>query len=181
STWSRCTEAAGSSSTILMTLTSLFSCLVTCSSGSRSTSTTTVIREMPGTSVTPTARDSMLKPRRAKSPATRVSRPGLFSTRRLRTCVGISRLLIEQRRMIPRVLDVAVADALGNHRPHHGVGAHDEVDDDRAVVRLERGRDGGIHVFFLLDAKGETAVGLGQLDEIRDADRIVAGVEVRMR
>ena len=57
---SRCTEDVVSNSTILMTFTSLFSCLVTCSSGKPSTSTTIVIRETAGDSVGPTARLSML-------------------------------------------------------------------------------------------------------------------------
>src|SRR6185295_4758747 len=77
---SRCTDWAGSSSTILMTLTSLLSCLVTCSSGSWSTLTTMVIRDMSGCSVGPTASDSMLKPRRLNNPETRASTPGSFST-----------------------------------------------------------------------------------------------------
>src|SRR5680860_606625 len=45
---SRVTEVAPSSSTILITSTSLFSCLVTCSSGESSTLTTIVIRETSG-------------------------------------------------------------------------------------------------------------------------------------
>src|SRR5687768_9870903 len=174
---SRCTDAEASSSTILMTFTSLFSCFVTCSSGSSSTSTTTVMRDSPGISVTPTARDSMLKPRRANSPATRVSRPGLFSTRRLSTWLGIcSGLLIERRRVVLRVLHVAVADALGHHRPHHRVGAHDEVDHHGAVVRLEGERDRGIHVLLLVDTDGETSVRLGELDEVGDPDGVMPGV-----
>src|SRR6478735_3155573 len=179
---SRWTDAAGSSSTILMTLMSLLSCLVTCSSGSSSTSTTTVMRDSPGTSVTPTASDSMLNPRRANSPATRVSSPGLSSTRRLSTCVDMSSvLLVERGRVVAGVLHVAVADALRHHRPDHGVGAHDEVDDHGAVVGLEGEGDRGIHVLLLLDADREAAVGLGELDEVRDADRAVAGAEARIR
>ncbi len=38
------------------------------------------MREISGCSVGPTASDSMLKPRRLNSPATRASTPGLFST-----------------------------------------------------------------------------------------------------
>src|SRR4051812_38984933 len=139
---SRCTDWVGSSSTILMTLMSLLSCLVTCSSGSSSTSTTTVMRESPGISVVPTARLSMLKPRRAKSPATLVSRPGLFSTSRERTWVDMAlRLLVECRTVVLGVLDEGVRDTLRNHRPHHRVATHDEVDHDGAVVRLERELD----------------------------------------
>src|SRR5215475_12739107 len=64
-----------------MTLTSLLSCLVTCSSAVPSTLTRMVMREISGCSVGPTASDSMLKPRRLNSPDTRARTPGLFSTR----------------------------------------------------------------------------------------------------
>ena len=77
---SRCTDCVGASSTILSTLISLFSCLVTCSSGNSSTATTIVIRETSGFSVGPTASEWMLKPRRENSDETRASTPGLFST-----------------------------------------------------------------------------------------------------
>src|SRR5690625_901138 len=87
---SRCTDWSGSSSTILSTLTSLFSCLVTCSRGESSTSTTTVMRETPTTSVGPTASDSMLKARRENSVEIRASTPGLSSTRTERVCLLIS-------------------------------------------------------------------------------------------
>src|SRR3712207_8393117 len=46
---------SGSSSTIFSTLTSLLSCLVTCSSGDSSALTTIVMRETSGCSVSPTA------------------------------------------------------------------------------------------------------------------------------
>jgi len=46
-----------------------------------SLSMTIVIREMPGTSVRPTVSDSMLNARRRNSDATRLSTPGLSSTR----------------------------------------------------------------------------------------------------
>ncbi len=86
---SRLTEPGPSSSTILITSTSLLSCLVTCSSGDSSTLTTIVIRDISSCSVGPTASDSMLKPRRLKSPAMRASTPGLFSTRTESVCVVI--------------------------------------------------------------------------------------------
>src|SRR5690349_16225895 len=84
---SRLTDPGPSSSTILMTSTSLLSCLVTCSSGDSSTLTTMVIRDTSGCSVGPTARESMLKPRRLNRPAMRASTPGLFSTRTLSVCL----------------------------------------------------------------------------------------------
>src|SRR6476620_2832840 len=68
-------------------LMSLLSCLVTCSSAAASTSTTTVMREMSGSSVGPTASELMLKPRREKSAATRVRTPGLSSTSTDRVCL----------------------------------------------------------------------------------------------
>ncbi len=77
---SRWTLAVESSSTILSTWMSLLSCLVTCSRGESSALTTMVIRDTSGCSVSPTASESMLKPRRANRPATRARMPGLFST-----------------------------------------------------------------------------------------------------
>ena len=88
---SRCTDCDGSSSTILMTCTSLLSCLVTCSSGKSSTETTIVIRETPGCSVGPTASEAMLNPRRENSPETRASTPGLSSTSTESVCFSIMR------------------------------------------------------------------------------------------
>src|SRR5215207_5189798 len=78
---SRSTAVVESSSTILRTLTSLLSCLVTCSRGSSSTLTTIVMREISVVSVGPTASESMLKPRRMNRLETRASTPGVFSTK----------------------------------------------------------------------------------------------------
>src|SRR6185436_18062370 len=86
---SRVTEAGPSSSTILMTSTSLLSCLVTCSSGDSSTLTTIVIRETSWCSVGPTASESMLNPRRLNRPAIRARTPGLYSTSTDRVCLLI--------------------------------------------------------------------------------------------
>ena len=80
--------------------------------------------------------------------------------------------------MVARVLDVAVADALRHHRPDHRVGAHDEVDHDRTVIGVERELDGRVDLVFLLDADREAPVRLGQLDEVGDAARAVARVQV---
>ena len=57
---SRSTAEPRSCSRILITLTSLLSCFVTCSSGLSSTLTTIVMRDSPGVSVGPTASESML-------------------------------------------------------------------------------------------------------------------------
>src|SRR3954453_17714734 len=139
---SRCTDAWGSSSTTLITSISLFSCFVTCSSGRASTSTTTVIREMSECSVGPTASESMLKPRRENSPAMRASTPGLFSTRTESVCLLKTRRLqvvvVELRCHVARELDVVVAGAGRDHRPHHCVAVHPEVDHHRHVVDLHR-------------------------------------------
>ena len=70
---------------------SLLSCLVTCSSGAPSTLTTIVIRETWGTSVGPTASDSMLNPRLENKMATRASTPGVSSTNTDNVCRDISR------------------------------------------------------------------------------------------
>ena len=81
---SRSTASPGSSSAIFTTLISLSSCLTICSSGADSTSTTIVIRLNRSSSVGATGKEKMLKPRRANSPDTRVSTPGLFSTSTVR-------------------------------------------------------------------------------------------------
>src|SRR6478609_2355268 len=176
---SRWTDAASSSSTILMTLISLLSCLVTCSSGRASTSTTTVMREISSCSVGPTASEWMLNDRRANRPATRVSTPGLFSTRTDRVWRLMNSLLAVPRRAdAPRVLDLVVADARSDHRPHHRVARHGEVDDHRLVVDLERPLDGRVDVADRLAAQAGAAVGVGHLDEVGDAHGAVPGVEV---
>ena len=84
---SRATHSSGSRSRILITFTSLCSCFVTWSIGCSAPSTVSVTRDSVGSSVGPTASVSMLKPRRANSPAMRVSTPGLFSTRIERMCL----------------------------------------------------------------------------------------------
>src|SRR5271156_5730156 len=147
---------------ILMTLMSLLSCLVICSSGVLSAETTMVIRDMSFCSVAPTASDSMLNPRRENSAATRASTPGLSSTNTERVCVlgdpvicaappalfgshcpvdrrrrasGVSfGFVVEERANAAGSLDLVVAGSGGNHGPHLGVGADDEVDDHRPIV-----------------------------------------------
>src|SRR5947209_808957 len=165
---SRCTVAPGSSSTILSTLISLLSCLVTCSSGCSSQLTTIVMREISSCSVGPTARDSMLKPRRANRPATRTSTPGLFSTSTDSVCLvigGTSPVGIEAA----LELEVVVGRAGPDHAPDHGVPVDDEVDHDRAVVYLHGPLDGLVDVAGFLAADALAAVGLGELDEVGDA------------
>src|SRR3954449_9042311 len=175
---SRCTDACGSSSTTLITSTSLFSCLVTCSSGRSSTSTTTVIREMSSCSVGPTARESMLKPRRENSPAMRARTPGLSSTRTDRVCLDTGSLLAVPRGAhAPRELDLVVGQARGHHRPDHRVPVDDEVDDDRPVVHRHGRLDGRVQVLGPLAAQPHAPVRVRHLDEVRDPPGR-AGVQV---
>src|SRR4051812_18435692 len=179
---SRCTAVDCSSSTILITLTSLLSCFVTCSSGSSSTATTIVMRDTSGFSVGPTARDSMLNPRWENRPETRASTPGLFSTRTHSVWTVISVLatfrdgfrglhrhlvVVEQRPDAPDRHDLVVAGAGRDHRPHLGILPHDEVDHDGAVVDFHRAADGGVDVFAGFAPQAGAAQRLGQQDEVR--------------
>src|SRR5580693_3026170 len=176
---SRCTAWVGSSSTILSTLMSLLSCLVTCSSGCSSQSTTIVIREISACSVGPTASDSMLNPRRENRPAIRTSTPGLFSTRTDRVCwLSLIAVFLPLRCDAAGVADVVVAGAGRDHRPHHRVLVHDEVDHDRLVVDRHRLLDDRVHVLLALAAQADAAVGLRQLHEVGDPGAPQLGLPV---
>src|SRR5215467_6460129 len=176
---SRWTDTDGSSSTIFRTLISLLSCLVTCSSGWSAQLTTIVIREISSCSVGPTARESMLNPRRENRPAARTSRPGLFSTSTDSVCLLMlvlppSRALrsfrhIPVRGHVAGHLDVVVAGAGGHHRPDHRIPVHDEIDHDRLVVDLHGLLDHLVHPPGRLAAQADAAIGLGQLDEVGHA------------
>src|SRR5947209_10481179 len=173
---SRRTAASDSSSTILMTSISLFSCLVICSSGWVSASTTIVIRDRSGFSVGPTARDSMLNERRLNRAATRVRTPALFSTSTESVCrvMAASHLPVsEDRAHVARGHDVVVAGAGRDHRPHLGVVADDEVDDHRGVVDRHRLLDDRVDVVPALAAQPDAAHRLGEEDEVGDARRLV--------
>ena len=63
-----------------MTGMTLLSCFSSCSTMYSSPSTTMVMRETVGSSVMPTAKESILKPRRENRPETLESVPGWFST-----------------------------------------------------------------------------------------------------
>src|SRR5215218_10983169 len=198
---SRWTAAPPSSSTILMTSISLFSCLVICSSGWLSASTTIVMRDRSGFSVGPTASDSMLNPRRLNSAETRARTPDLFSTstesvwRLIRWTLPLSGSapsreppragegwggggpssdlpLSEDRPHVARGQDVVVAGAGGDHRPHLRVRADDEVDDHRGIVDGHRLLDDGVHLVLALAAQPHAAQGLGQQDEVGDPHRL---------
>ena len=140
-----------------------------------------VIRDMSFCSVAPTASDSMLKPRRENSDATRASTPGLSSTSTDRVCVASccwchqacpSFGIVEQRADSAGGLDLVIAGARGHHRPHLRVGADDEVDHHRAVVDRPRLVDHVVDVFVTLATQSDAAQRLGQLDEVRDAARV---------
>src|SRR5579862_6881644 len=163
---SRCTVAPGSSSTILSTLMSLLSCLVTCSSGCSSQLTTIVMREISSCSVGPTASESMLKLRRANSPAALTRTPGLFSTSTLSVCLVIGTSPVG--RNAARGLDVIVGRAGRDHGPDHGVLVHHEVDHHRPVVDGHGPLDRLVHLAGLFAPDALAAVGLGQLDEVGD-------------
>ena len=84
---SRATMSSSVRSLTLSTSTSLWSCLVICSSSRRSpVDDHGHARDAAGLRVVPTARLSMLKPRRVKSAATRARTPAWFSTRIERVC-----------------------------------------------------------------------------------------------
>src|SRR5579862_6844468 len=163
---SRCTVAPGSSSTILSTLMSLLSCLVTCSSGCSSQLTTIVMREISSCSVGPTASESMLKLRRANSPAALTRTPGLFSTSTDSVCLVIGASPVG--RQAAGELDVVVGRAGRDHGPDHGVLVHDEIQHDRPVVDAHGPLDHPVHVGRFLAAQALAAVRLGELDEVGD-------------
>src|SRR5580693_6171323 len=171
---SRETELWSSCSMILMTLMSLLSCLVICSSGVLSAETTMVIRDMSFCSVAPTASDSMLNPRRENSAATRASTPGLSSTNTDNVCVFVDPVIcaapphryalllrqrasrvpfgfvVEERADALGGLDLVVAGSGCNHWPHLRVGADDVVDHHRPVVDRACLVDHVDDVFFTL-------------------------------
>src|SRR4030042_888051 len=81
-------------STILTTSTTLSSCFLTCSTLASSPSTTIVIRDRLGCPVCPTAMLSMLHLRRLKRLDTRLSTPGLSSTKATKVCFVLANNLV---------------------------------------------------------------------------------------
>src|SRR5206468_12825407 len=176
---SRCTLALGSSSTIFSTLTSLFSCFVTCSSGSPSTSTTIVMRLTDGDSVGPTASEEMLKPRRLNSDATRARTPGLSSTSTERVwVVAMSDHLVAVvvGAGVTRRQDLVVAGAGRHHRPHHRVLTDDEVDDDGHVVDRHGLHDRRVDAGLGVAAQPDAPLRVGELHDVRHALGLQVGV-----
>src|SRR4030042_4731200 len=86
---SRATVSLLVMSTILTTSITLSSCFLTCSTLASSPSTTIVIRDRLDCSVCPTAILSMLKLRRRKRLETRLSTPGLSSTKATKICFAV--------------------------------------------------------------------------------------------
>src|SRR5699024_8724764 len=161
-----------------MTMTSLLSCLVTCSRASPWASTTTVIRDRPSTSDGPTVSDSMLNARRANSPETRLRTPGTSWTNTDRVWRCILGLLVPFRGHVPGYLNLVIRDTGGHHWPHHRVSRYDEVDDHGAIVDLHRFFDGRGDIFFFFNADADSTVGFGELDEVGYPHRVCTGVEV---
>src|SRR5579885_2792766 len=100
-----------------------------------SVSTTIVIREIPGFSVWPTVSDSILKPRRRNSDATRFSTPGLFSTCTTRVISMISSQVLRSLHQGTRPSNHGVKVGSRRHHRKHGVLLlHAEVNDARASM-----------------------------------------------
>src|SRR3954462_317330 len=180
---SRATVPSGSRSRILITLTSLCSCLVTWSIGCSAPSRVSVTREMSSSSVGPTVSVSMLKPRRANRPAIRVRTPGLFSTRIDSVCLRPVRPTPEasssSREMSSCVPGSPIALAHhvprglagGDHRVRVLLAGDPDVDHDRPV-RGQRALEVLDQRGLVLEADPRGPVGVGELDEVREAPHV---------
>src|SRR3954471_16840938 len=105
---------------------------------------------MCSSSVGPTVSVSMLNPRRAKRAAMRVSTPGLFSTRMVRTCLGpdliwplASRSSRESSSLVPgspmtSAHHLARGGAGRDHRVHVLLAGDADVHDHRPLRRDRR-------------------------------------------
>src|SRR5699024_2345643 len=175
---SRREDCAEMSSTLVMTLTSLSGCAVPCATASPSAATAAVMRERASTFDGPTASDSMLNARRAKRPATRVRTPGTSwtSTERVWRCMLV--LLVPIRGHVPGYLNLVVRNTGWNHRPHHGVCRHHEVDDDGTIINFHGLMDGRGDVFFFFDSYADGTVGFSKFHEVWHANRVCAGVQI---
>src|SRR5699024_2998419 len=146
---------------------------VTCSSGLDSTSTTTVIREISGYSVGPTAREWILNARRANRAETRVSTPGLFPTRTERVCRVIapapSLVTVERRADAAGGLDIVSGHSGGGHGPAQGVPAARGVHAHRPVVDPLGLANRLVHTGRRFTSQSHTAAGPGELDEVRNS------------
>src|SRR5688572_1319857 len=184
---SRATVSAGSRSRILITLTSLCSCLVTWSIGCIAPSSVSVMRDSDSSSVGPTASVSMLNPRRANSPEIRVRTPGLFSTRIERMCLRPVRTPADASSSsrvsgsfvpgspMPLPHHLARGGAGRDHRVGVLLARDADVDHDGAVG-LERGLDVGDERGLVRQAHARGPVGLGELDEVGPLAEVDLGV-----
>src|SRR6202035_635524 len=194
---SRATVSAGSRSRILSTLMSLCSCLVTWSIGCSAPSTVRVTRDICSSSVGPTVRVSMLKPRLANSPAILVRTPDLFSTRIDSTCLRPVRRFVDASSSSrlsgafvpgspisrpPSSDHLASRLACGDHRVGVLLAGHAHIDHHRAVER-----DRPLHVLhqggLVVHPHPRHAVGLGELDEVGElahVDMAVAAVPEKL-
>src|SRR5215217_6156394 len=175
-------------SRILITLTSLWSCLVTWSIGWTAPSTVSVIRETSGSSVGPTASVSMLNPRRLNRPAIRARTPGRFSTRIERTCLRPVSAPAAASRSSSLIRSGVPASISANHVPSGGAGGdHREavlilgdpdVEQDRSLLGqglLHRALD----LVLVLDHHPLHPEGLGELGPVgarAHLDRGIAAV-----
>src|SRR6266511_5876314 len=168
-------------SRILITLTSLWSCLVTWSIGCTAPSRVSVIREMSGSSVGPTASVSMLKPRRLKRPAIRARTPGRFSTMIERTClrpvsapVAASRSSSLIKSGVPASIGLSLVGGLraAHHVPRGSAGrdhrvavlllGHPHVDEHRPLG-LDRVPHHALDLVLVIDHYAGGAKGFGEL------------------
>src|SRR6478752_48151 len=188
---SRSTASSGCSSAIFSTGINLLSCLVICSSGADSASTTIVIRLKRSSSVGLTANDTMLNPRRANRPATRESTPNLFSTSTLRMwcCATLMVDSVPPSRssafssapsvtpsgtVVRGVEDHVVVRRSGrDHRIHLLAVVGAEVDHDRTVVDLVRLLDRRLDVLRRVDAERDAPHRLGPLHVVGQDGREV--------
>ena len=184
---SRAIVSSGSRSRILITLTSLCSCLVTWSIGCDGAVEHDRHARHRRSSVGPTASVSMLNPRRANRPAMRVSTPGLFSTSTDSTCLrpvwmlpGGLEILEPQDLLCPwfahRAHHVPCGGAGGDHRVAVLLAAHAHVQHHRALG-LDRLAHRVVHLVVRLDAHAGRAERLGELHPVgarAHVDRLVA-------
>src|SRR5215217_4223975 len=172
-------------SRILITLTSLWSCLVTWSIGWTAPSTVRVIRETSGSSVGPTASVSMLKPRRLNSPAIRARTPGRFSTRIERTCLRPVSAPAAASRSSSLIRSGVPASISANHVPGGGAGGNHRVAvlllgdahvEEHRAVGGERLAHRSLDLVLVVDHHPLEAEGLGQLRPIGARAHLDRGV-----
>jgi len=68
---------------------------------------------------------------------------------------------------------------LGNHGPDHRIFADNEIYHHGSVIGFHRQPDGWLHFFLCSHANSQSAIGVGELDEVGNHNGVMAGVEVR--